>query len=82
MKQALFLLIIMTLFSFMIERQMSLECPTYGKIACTRVDLDYCKCVYPKNAVGNFAKTFQCNSPEKPFCFKLPYSPIHCECRK
>ena len=71
----------MTLFSFMMERKTIVECTTNGKVACTKYDLDYCKCIYPKTTLGNFVKTLLCDSPKKPQCIRLKISPyLFCKC--
>ena len=64
MKQALVLLIIMTLFAFMKE---AVVCGPNLKIICNKTNISTCRCA-PKNTGGNFAVSHSCNPPQKPVC--------------
>ena len=77
MKQALIVLIVISLFSFL---SAIIQCPTTQKIACKVSNIiASCQCV-PKSVVGNFALTHSCTYPKRPACFKDGNS-ISCLCK-
>ena len=76
MKQALIVLIVISLFSFL---SASIQCPTTQKIICKDSHtIDSCHCV-PKFVVGNFALTHLCTNSRRPVCFQNGNS-ISCLC--
>ena len=63
MKQALVLLIIMTLFSFMA----GLACSYEDKIVCVDKNINTCRCA-PKDLGGYFIIEYSCETPHVPVC--------------
>ena len=76
MKQALIVLIAISLFSFL---SASIQCPTNLKVACqVSYAVASCTCV-PKAVNGNFALTHSCTKPRRPTCHQSGNS-IVCLC--
>ena len=75
MKQALIVLIVISLFSFLL----GIQCPTKLKVACqSSYAVSSCRCV-SKALKGNFALTHSCPNPRRPTCYQNGNS-IICLC--
>ena len=76
MKQALVLLIIFALFSFM--EAATKACPPNSKIVCTQSNITTCRCA-SKGQGGTFAVSHSCNAPQHPLCEGNPRT-VNCRC--
>ena len=65
MKKALYIILFISLFSFLFSKV--LRCSYNLDIACTNFRIDDCKCV-PKSTKGNFAMVIPCNAPKRATC--------------
>ena len=77
MKQALVILIIMAIFSFI---KAEISCSSNLKIVCDKKSIGSCRCAIP-NSVGRFVVSHSCDAPLRPRC-EGDSTTINCSCVK
>ena len=65
MKQAFILLIVISLFSFLLA--WTKLCSSDMKMACKKYTIDSCECIF-KDSSGDYAYIKDCIPPQRPLC--------------